>query len=536
LKQHDIDQEIKNTAIEAMGVVLSVFGDYVGKEREGETLGLLLERTKNESSRLHALKALERCARSPAKLSEFKSVSPAIAEELAALLRQQSREIRQNALSTYIAMVDIAGFFPTKANLDAVAGEMGNLVADSKDSHLAHLALTFCALAISKLGTPGRLAVKEKVVNQIIQVASSSASLLTGQAYHSLMGLFQAMSSNGADAGLGFNDLYPRLFPAQNDGFWLGLHKPAMNIIAEACAVLLCACPDAAKRDQTITSLVAICASPDPGNKAYQAKRHVALLLLGEVGRRASLAMVKQPSSVDVVLQNAFDDEDEAVKVSAASSLGKLVVGDPKAFLPVVMKALEGRESKKHYLVLVSLRELVSSENASSHVAEWLSVVVKVLKDHCNEPNEEVRNMVAECFGKLAVLFPQVVIPELVSAESDTADVKWTKISGMRYAIIALTSCNPSVVDFAKQHIAGSFRQAVSHHLTDRDNLEVCKAALMAVHALVHHTADLAVGIFPHGEGLIDILYVSTEVREELQKKVDFGPFKITVDDGLPLR
>jgi len=66
--------------------------------------------------------------------------------------------------------------------------------------------------------------------------------------------------------------------------------------------------------------------------------------------------------------------------------------------------------------------------------------------------------------------------------------------------------------------------------------LEVCKAALMGVHALVHHLPDLAITIFPHGSGLIDILYQSTEVREELQKKVDFGPFKVTVDDGLPLR
>lgn len=42
--------------------------------------------------------------------------------------------------------------------------------------------------------------------------------------------------------------------------------------------------------------------------------------------------------------------------------------------------------------------------------------------------------------------------------------------------------------------------------------------------------------LFPHGQGLVDVIYQNTEVREELQKKVDFGPFKVMVDDGLPLR
>jgi len=158
------------------------------------------------------------------------------------------------------------------------------------------------------------------------------------------------------------------------------------------------------------------------------------------------------------------------------------------------------------------------------------------LKDHSNDSNEEVRNMVAECFGKLAVLFPQLVIPELVSSDSDPVDARWTKISGMRYSIIALTSCNPSFVEPATKEVKNAFRPCVARHLEDKENLEVCKAALMAVHALVHHFADVASEIFPHGEGLIDVIYLATEVREELQKKVDFGPFKVTVDDGLPLR
>jgi cullin-associated NEDD8-dissociated protein 1 len=53
---------------------------------------------------------------------------------------------------------------------------------------------------------------------------------------------------------------------------------------------------------------------------------------------------------------------------------------------------------------------------------------------------------------------------------------------------------------------------------------------------LVHHAPGVAAAMFPHGQGLVEVVYASTEVRPELQKKVDFGPFKVTVDDGLPLR
>ena len=536
LKQHDIDQEIKNSAIEATGVILSVFGDHVGLNREAEALQLLHDRMKNESSRLFAIKAIEMCARSPAKLTAFGGISQTIADELTVLLRQQSREIRQHALSAYIGMVDVAGFVPSKANLDLVAQEVGVIIADSKDSSLAHLALTLSALAISKLGMDGKTAIKTKVADHVLNVCCSSAALLTGQAYHSLMALFKAMSSQGSDAGLGFDDLYPRLFPENNEAMFANLQKASVLVVAEACAVLLCSCPNASRRDQTILNVVAACADTGKREKAALVKRQIALIMLGEVGRRTSLAAVKQPVSADSVLRSAFEDEDESIKVAAASSLGKLVVGDPKCFLPVVMGALEAKDVKNHYLVLVSLREVLSSENAAAHVSEWLSTVVSALTKHCSDANEEVRNMVAECFGKLTVLFPEKVVQQLVSTPEDSPDVRWTKVTAMRHAVVALSSATGTSAPQANQAIFDSFRQAVCPHLSDKENLELCKAALMAVHALVHHTPDMALALFPHGEGLAEVIYQSTEVREELQKKVDFGPFKITVDDGLPLR
>lgn len=536
LKQTDIDQEIKNAAIESAGVILSVFGDHVGLDKEKDVLQILLERTKNDSSRLFALRALEKCARSPARLSSFAVISQGLGDELAVLLRQQSRETRQQALSVYIAMVDVASFVPAKGSLEQVATELGSLIADSKDSALAHLALTLSALFITKLGKDGKIAVRDRVAAQIVSVCSSSASLLTGQAYHSLMAVFSVMASLGGEVGLGFDNLFPQLFPDRNDAHYAQLSKASTAIVAEACAVIMCNCPDAATRDATIIKLVQACwtDSVDHRDKAAVNRRLVAIIMLGEVGRRSSLAAVKQPATCDIVIQRAFEDEDEAIKVAAASSLGKLVVGDPQAFLPIVMNALEAKDNKNHYLVLVSLREVLSSDNAIAHVSGKLQTVVHALRKHCSDSNEEVRNMVAECLGKLAVLFPAAVVSDLVSVPSDSPDVKWTKVTAIRHAVVALGSLTNG--QEARNVIMQAFRAAVCPHITDKDNLELCKAALMAVHALVHHNPEGAMAIFPHGEGLADVIYQSTEVREELQKKVDFGPFKVIVDDGLPLR
>uniref|UniRef100_A0A7S3V237 TATA-binding protein interacting (TIP20) domain-containing protein n=1 Tax=Aplanochytrium stocchinoi TaxID=215587 RepID=A0A7S3V237_9STRA len=70
-------------------------------------------------------------------------------------------------------------------------------------------------------------------------------------------------------------------------------------------------------------------------------------------------------------------------------------------------------------------------------------------------------------------------------------------------------------------------------NLCEDEDLQVRRTALLAINSLAHHHPSV---ILPHASSLVEILYREMSVKSELMRKVDLGPFKHTIDDGLPLR
>lgn len=86
LKAQDIDQEVKECSITCMGIILATLGDNLTAELP-TALALLLERLKNEITRLFAVKAISRIATSRLNVD----ISPILADtikELAGFLRK----------------------------------------------------------------------------------------------------------------------------------------------------------------------------------------------------------------------------------------------------------------------------------------------------------------------------------------------------------------------------------------------------------------------------------------------------------------
>lgn len=68
--------------------------------------------------------------------------------------------------------------------------------------------------------------------------------------------------------------------------------------------------------------------------------------------------------------------------------------------------------------------------------------------------------------------------------------------------------------------------------LLQEEDLEVKNVALLMVYSAVHHTPQLVAGIMKE-----QILPTINELAQlNMERKVDLGPFKHTVDDALPLR
>lgn len=148
LAAHDLDQEIKECALQATASLLSVLHSSLSAEQTGRLLSLLLERLKNETTRIAAIKTLSSVVStgSTDDMDEGDSVdlSPILAEavsELANLLRQQSRRVKQSALESLDVVIKCnGGGSLDKALYESVLKELGAIIVDS-DLHISHLSL-----------------------------------------------------------------------------------------------------------------------------------------------------------------------------------------------------------------------------------------------------------------------------------------------------------------------------------------------------------------------------------------------------------
>ena len=229
-------------------------------------------------------------------------------------------------------------------------------------------------------------------------------------------------------------------------------------------------------------------------------------------------------SVVATMLENS--ETPESLKSEAAVALGNLTVGCMDEYLPMLVESLLTRTSERQqYLLLTALLQIIESgeANASSIIAQEQKIL-PVLERNCENEEEGVRNMVAECLGKLGVIDPSGVIPHLASLCNDSASPakRWTLITAVKHLVV-----NRDASQILQQHIS-----AFLSRLQDKD-LAVRRACLLAVNSIAHNAPKM---FEAHAPDVLPVIYAETKVRPELKRKVDLGPFKHTIDDGLPLR
>ncbi|MED6131170.1 Cullin-associated NEDD8-dissociated protein 1 [Stylosanthes scabra] len=143
-------------------------------------------------------------------------------------------------------------------------------------------------------------------------------------------------------------------------------------------------------------------------------------------------------------------------------------------------------QQKKQYLLLHSLKEVIVRQSVDKAEFQESSVekILNLLFNHCESEEEGVRNVVAECLGKIALIEPAKLVPALkVRTKSPAAFTRATVV--------------------------------------------------IAVNTFAHNKPNLIKGLLPD---LLPLLYDQTIVKQELIRTVDLGPFKHIVDDGLELR
>nr|XP_046241015.1 cullin-associated NEDD8-dissociated protein 2 isoform X3 [Scatophagus argus] len=511
LKATDIDQEVKERAISCMGHMVCHLGDHLQAELQG-VLTIFLERLKNEITRLTAVRTLTLVAASPLKINLSSIMADALSV-LASFLRKNQRVLKLGTLACLTALVTHHAASIKPAALEPALSELPALV-DESDMHVSQVSVTLltcmakaCPSSLAKISSSVLPGVFALVHSPLLQAAVLAAIL------DFLQALVLSKTSN-----LGYSQLLKSLTepfhrsPSSVDSSVV--HRQSYHSVARCVAALSSVCPR--ETPGTVAGLMQEVKNP----ASVESARVLALLCLGEVGRSGSLGGSKE---VQGVILEAIASTNEEVKTAASCALGSMAVGSLGDYLPFLLKEISS-QPRRQYLLLHSLKEVISACPASS-LSPHMESIWALLFQNCECQEEGTRNLVAECLGKLTLVNPAQLLPRLkqqIKAGSPLA--RSTVVTAIKFTIVD----QPARIDSLLNDCIGDFLKT----LQDED-INVRRVALVMFNSAAHNKPSLIRGrlatVLPH-------LYKETQIRKDLIREVEMGPFKHTVDDGLDVR
>ncbi|KAM6161530.1 cullin-associated NEDD8-dissociated protein 2 isoform 2-T2 [Erethizon dorsatum] len=486
LRATDLDQEVKERAISCVGHLVGHLGNQLGDTLQPMLL-LLLDRLRNEITRLPAIKALTLVAASPLQL-DLRPIVAEVLPILASFLRKNQRALRLATLAALDALAQGQGRGLPPSAVRTVLAELPALVSES-DMHVAQLAVDFLATV-----TPAQPAclveVSGTVLAELLQLLRSP--LLPASVLGAAEGFLQALVGTCPPC-VAYAELLSLLtapvYEQAGDG-GPALHKQVFHSLARCVAALSAACPQEAAG--TANRLVRDARSPHSSTGV----KVLAFLSLAEVGQVAGPGPQRE---LKAVLLEALGSPSEDVRAAASYALGRVGAGNLPDFLPFLLAQIEA-EPRRQYLLLQALREALGAAPPDG-LKPYAEDIWALLFQHCEGAEEGTRGVVAECIGKLVLVNPPFLLPRLQKQ---------------------LTAGQP--------HTRSTVITAVKFLISDQPHpVDPLLKTFIAVHNKPSLVRDLLDAILP-------LLYQETKVRRDLIREVEMGPFKHTVDDGLDVR
>jgi len=490
LKTADIDQEVKERAITCMGKIIRTFGDCMDQELQ-ITLPLLVDRLRNEITRITCVKALTEIAGSRFHIN----LSPLLPEAvpiLASFLRKNQRTLKLGTLVLLDTLVKNYGEnIGTKA-IEIVLNEVITLINES-DLHISHLTLVLLT-SLTRSYQAFLSIIPQKILPEVYRLIRSP--LLQGTALQSVLDFFQALVRSSFP-GLDYLELVRQLTaPIYSQALGPPLHKQAFHSIAKCVAAI-----SIIDHDQSVMAVLQFIKDIKSNQDSFSIQLF-AFLTIGEVGKNVDLSRIHELKSL---LINAFASPSEEVKSAASFALGSISVGNLSEYLPFLLEEIEKRQ-KRQYLLLHSLKEIINCQSINAAMIQVLEpftdTIWNLLLKHCECPEEGTRNVVAECLGKLTLMKPQSLLPRLEAFLNHSSPwARSTAVTAMKFTI----SDQKQPIDSFLRSSIGKFL----HTLQDSD-MNVRRVALVAFNSAAHNKPSLI-------RDLLDVvlpqLYQETKVK-----------------------
>lgn len=390
---NDADTEVRQRAIQALGTIIARTSTPDGlalllPEQRQAGLNLLLDRVRNETTRLQAVRAIDNVA-------IFSSVPGSIDSnwiqtvtlELCGQLRKANRALRGSSVQALQHMVMSPA---TKGNLTAatISGIVAAIqpVVAANDTHLLSPALL--TIAQLQLESP-ELTASQEFVNTLCDLIKKNIS---GSILDSLV----AFVTNVGQTGMG-----QRLMKGV---LTVGVGGDPAVVGKVAGALFVASNGNAGVDIESFVGELNMASKLSPPDTARQS---LALAILGEIGLRLG---AKSPLDPNIFLQQ-FGDEPDKVSVSAAVALGRAGAGNVSRYLPVILDATK-RHGSHQYLLLQSIREVLHQVvTLSTDITAYERNIWEIL--FTSSLAEDNKAVCAECIGRLAILKPKIYIPKL---------------------------------------------------------------------------------------------------------------------------
>ena len=365
----DQDQEVKEAAISCAAAAAATLGDVLSPDAISRAATALLERTRNDATRVAATKALGDVARSRVGVN-LSGVVAGAARAFASFLRKNDRTLRHASLDTLCAL--FAGE-NARHVADDVAGvavaEAARLVSDA-DVALASVSLTLTSRAIrGAVAFPTAVAAaRDETFPAAIALARSP--LTRGRASAPLRLFFAAVVASGARTG---EETRAALMDAALAAPTPVLRTPAPRSRppppprrCSGSASRRCA------RKRTRRGKMSRPAWRRRSRRTRAGRTRGARLsrFARELGRVAARAFDDSTATaLEASVRAAFDAEGEEVRSAAAFALGGAAAGSSRArFLPAVVDGVVGGDEKRRYAFLLAAREMIEAVGVGAGV------------------------------------------------------------------------------------------------------------------------------------------------------------------------
>eukprot|EP01080_Neovahlkampfia_damariscottae_P001067 gene1067-10586_t len=498
----DIDKDVKESAIESMGELISKIGKGIEKE-VNDALKVLLERLKNEITRLTTCRTFSLIAIS--EQANLSSILKDLIEELSSLLKKNNRTLRQASLISLSNFVTHYGKSIDSKQYNSILEEVKSLLNHIKDTDLALTQLAF-DLVINILNENSKMSstVQKLILPSGLTLLESST--LQGGTLNSFALFLQVMVPTCGFLNLlsSVLDSVKSVKPPVPKQIYVNIGKCVSSLLNNSTEQ---------EFKKTVEKFVKEIKSQDDNIKL------LALFSLGEIGSHKDISSYNIKNDIEA----CFDSGSEEVKNAASTSLGNISVGNLSNYLPSILESIS-KQPKRKYLLLHSLKEIISHN--SKDLSLFIKDIMPLLFEDCDNSEEGIRNVVSECLGKLAVVEYTTVISELKSKlDSKSEDVKSTIISAMKYTI------SDKDKSYDKQLTKDIFK--FLKYLDKKQHHKVRRASVLLLTSALHSKPTLVINNLG---GILTKLYEDSIIDKSLLRKVDVGPFKIDVDDGIDLR